>query len=170
MKTLIAGIGNIFMGDDAFGCEVVRRLEREALPVDVDLVDFGIRGLDLHYALTDGYEFVILIDTIQRGEAPGTVYVIEPDVDAPVDGEPEIAPHAMDPASVLQLVASLGEHRPRLLLVACEPACLGGEAGHMGLSDTVAEAVEEGVAEVSRLLAGRAAAAVGINPDLQRAR
>src|SRR5581483_3861800 len=77
-KVLVAGIGNIFLGDDAFGVEVVRALAQRALPENVRVVDFGIRGLDLTYALLDGYEAVIMVDAAPRGGRPGTLYVIEP--------------------------------------------------------------------------------------------
>jgi hydrogenase maturation protease len=151
-RVLIAGIGNIFMGDDGFGCEVARRLSRCDLPEGVDVVDFGIRGMDLSYALMDGYEAAILIDTARRGGPPGSVYVIEPEM--PADDDREIAPHEMHPAKVLRFAASLGERRPRVLLVACEPESLGGTDGHMGLSGTATVAVEEAVAEVQRLVEG----------------
>ena len=75
---LVAGIGNIFRGDDGFGVEVVLRLARRSLPAEVSVVDFGIRGIDLTYALMDGYDAVVMVDTMRRGEAPGTVSVIEP--------------------------------------------------------------------------------------------
>lgn len=157
MKVLIAGIGNIFMGDDGFGCEVAQRVGRCELPEGVDVVDFGIRGMDLSYALMDGYELAILIDTVDRGGAPGTVYVIEPEIDnSKVEvvgsGGHLIAPHEMDPAKVLRVVASMGDRRPRVMLVACQPEYLGGEHGHMGLSESVAAAVEEAVAEVHAIL------------------
>lgn len=154
MKALVAGIGNIFMGDDAFGCEVARRLDDCPLPEGVDVVDFGIRGMDLGYALTDGYDLAVLADTMQRGNAPGTVYTIEPEFDdRQADSAAHLmSPHEMDPKRVLDLIAALGEQRPRVLLVGCEPEDLGGDAGHMGLSDPVAAAVDEAVAEIrSRL-------------------
>ena len=82
-RVLVAGVGNIFLGDDAFGVEVVQRLARRPLPAEVRVVDFGIRGLDLTYALLDGYETVILVDAAPRGGPPGTLYVLEPDVGDP---------------------------------------------------------------------------------------
>ncbi len=151
-RVLVAGIGNIFMGDDGFGCEVARQLTRCELPEGVDVVDFGIRGLDLSHALSDGYELAILIDTVDRGGAPGTLHVIEPEIDGADPGEPLIAPHGMDPATVLRFVASLGERRPRVLLVACQPEYLGGEHGHIGLSTAVATAVGKAVTEVRAIL------------------
>src|ERR1051325_7107702 len=77
---LVAGIGNIFMGDDAFGCEVARRLSARTLPAGVRVVDFGIRGFDLAYAIMDGPDVTVLVDATPRGGAPGTVYTIEPDL------------------------------------------------------------------------------------------
>jgi|AntDeeMinimDraft_5_1070356.scaffolds.fasta_scaffold07334_2 hydrogenase maturation protease len=155
---LVAGIGNIFMGDDGFGCEVIQRLARRSLPAGVDAVDFGIRGLDLSYALMDGYQLAILVDTAERGGEPGTVHVIEPEIDESqadvvASGEQLIVPHAMDPAKVLRLVGSLGTQRPHVLLVACEPEYLGGEHGHMGLSDAVETGVEQALDEIEQLLA-----------------
>jgi hydrogenase maturation protease len=155
-RVLIAGIGNIFMGDDGFGCEVAQRLSRRELPEHVDVVDFGIRAVDLSYTLTDGYDFAILLDTVKRGGAPGTVYVIEPDLsDSNGESEPgehPIAAHDMDLGSILRFVASLGKRGPHVLLVGCEPECLGGDFGHIGLSAVVSAAVDRAAAEVQTLL------------------
>src|SRR5215469_880287 len=81
-RILVAGIGNIFLGDDGFGIEVVRRLAGCDLPACVRVADFGIRGFDLAYAMQDGYDLIILVDACARGDAPGTVYVVEPDLAA----------------------------------------------------------------------------------------
>lgn len=169
-RTLIAGIGNIFMGDDGFGCEIVQRLNRCNLPENVDLVDFGIRGMDLGYALIDGYAQAILIDTVEQGGAPGSVYVIEPEIDdwQVESGEERLSPHGMDPARVLRFIASLGDKRPRVLLVACEPETLGGEAGYMGLSPAVAEAVEAAVTEVQTILANASGDDAAERPNKRR--
>jgi hydrogenase maturation protease len=152
-RVLIAGVGNLFFGDDAFGSEVARRLLRRPQAEGVRVVDFGIRGLDLAYALQDGHEAVVLIDAAPRGGPPGTLYVLEPEVGAPAEAAPD--PHAMGPAAVLRLAASLGGPRGRVLVLGCEPACC--EEG-IGLSETVAAAVEEAVALTeslaARLLAG----------------
>src|SRR5947209_6163179 len=78
-RLLVAGVGNIFLGDDAFGVEVVQRLLRRPQPDGVRVVDFGIRGLDLSYALLDGYEAVILVDAAPRGAPAGTLHVLELD-------------------------------------------------------------------------------------------
>ena len=118
-RILIAGIGNIFLGDDAFGVEVVRRLAARKLPDAVRVVDFGIRGFDLAYALMEGYEVTILVDATPRGGEPGTLYTIEPDLrsaSAPQTGvSPAIDAHSMDPLRVLGLVKALGGEFKRIL-------------------------------------------------------
>ena len=154
-RLLVAGIGNLFKGDDAFGIEVVQRLARRALPEGVRVVDFGIRGLDLTYALLDGYDAAVLVDAAQRGGAPGTVYVIEPEQPAEGNPAPEdlaLSPHDLDPAKVLRLVAALGGGCRRMVVVACEPLTFGGEDGAMGLSDPVAAAVEGAVETVEQVI------------------
>lgn len=153
---LVAGIGNIFKGDDAFGTEVAQRLAARPQPDGVKVVDFGIRGIDLTYALLDGYDAAILIDVAKRGETPGTVSVVVPTL-AP--SEP-LGPHdlmlelhALDPAKVLQVVAAMGGDCRNILLVACEPVTFGDEeTGAMGLSPEVAVAVEAAVPIVERLM------------------
>ena len=103
-SVLVAGIGNIFLGDDAFGVEVVRALARCSLPDAVCVKDFGIRGFDLAYALLDPWEMVILVDALPRGGAPGTLYTLEPDLSTmgdPASSDMAINPHGMDPVRVL---------------------------------------------------------------------
>jgi hydrogenase maturation protease len=141
-RILIAGIGNIFLGDDAFGVELANRLAEENLPPEVRVADFGIRGLHLAYEmLDDAYDTTILLDATPRGGKPGTVYLIEPDLAAP--GMPAAADaHAMHPEAVFAAVRALGGRPGRVLIVGCEPACV--EEG-MGLSEPVAGAVEEAV-------------------------
>ena len=142
---LVAGIGNIFKGDDGFGVAVLQRMTGRSLPADVTVKDFGIRGLDLTYALLDGYAAAILVDTAQRGEPPGTVYIIEPEASAIADPQPEdllLSPHELDPARVLRLALALGSKCRRIVLVACEPASFGDEElGAMELTAPVAAAV-----------------------------
>ena len=82
-RILIAGVGNIFHGDDAFGVEVIRALSTRPLPEQVVVEDFGIRSYDLAYALTDSYDAVILVDAMPRGRPPGTVSLVEPDTARP---------------------------------------------------------------------------------------
>ena len=145
---LIAGIGNIFLGDDAFGVEVVQRLANCKLPDRVKAIDFGIRGFDLACALLDGYDVTVLVDACPRGGTPGSVYVIEPDLsslDRQEAQQSSVDAHSMNPLNVIRLAKSMGGELKRIVLVGCEPATLGPEEGHMGLSDPVATAV--GVAE-----------------------
>jgi hydrogenase maturation protease len=154
MSILIAGVGNIFQGDDAFGVEVARRLLATEMPPGVMVKDFGIRGVDLTYALMDGHDTVILVDAAARGEKPGTVSLVE--CDRAVNGIPDapiLSAHDLDPAKVMQLVAALGGDCGRLLLVACEPADLGGADGRIGLSPPVAAAIEPATQLVMSLLA-----------------
>jgi hydrogenase maturation protease len=150
MKVLIAGIGNVFMGDDGFGCEVVRRLAAAPLPAGVDAIDFGTGGMDLGYALTEGYDAAILVDTVAPNHAPGTVSVIEPELEACATAE--LVPHGMDPVRVLRFAAALGKLPPRLRLVGCEPEFLGGEDGHLGLSGVVETSIERALVEIRLLL------------------
>jgi len=153
-RILVAGIGNIFLGDDAFGVEVVRRLQSTGLPTSVQVKDFGIRGFDLAYALQDGYETVILVDAFPHGEPPGTVYVVEPDLDAAASGSngAMVDAHSMNPVRVLQMASSMGTNLPQVLLVGCEPENLGGDEGHMGLSLTVEPAVDRAAIKVQSLV------------------
>jgi hydrogenase maturation protease len=119
-RLLVAGIGNVFLGDDGWGVALADRLARRELPAGVDVVDYGIRGMDLAYAMVDGgYDAVVLLDAAPRGDAPGTLYVIEPEIDA---GEVAIDTHGMDPVKVLAMVQGLGADPPRTLVVGCEPA------------------------------------------------
>ena len=152
-RILIAGIGNIFLGDDGFGVEVVKRLSTRELPAGVRVVDFGIRGFDLAYALQDGYETTILVDACPHGQAPGTISLIEPDLsklDEPQQGI--IETHGINPLNVLRMVASMGGGLKKVLLLGCEPATLGGEEGEMGLSTPVEAAVDEAVQMIASLV------------------
>jgi len=151
---LVAGIGNIFLGDDAFGVEVVQRLSQREMRKTVRVTDFGIRGLDLAYALQDAYETVILVDAIRQGGEPGTLCVIEPELDVGASDETRsvIDGHGMDPVRVLRLAASMGVTLQRVLLIGCEPQNLGGEEGYMGLSAPVEVAVSEAVKRIELLI------------------
>jgi hydrogenase maturation protease len=158
-RILIAGIGNIFLGDDAFGCEVVKSLAGRGMPEGVEVVDFGIRGFDLAYALHDGYEAVIFVDALPRGEEPGTVYLIEPEIED--EGGVTLDTHGMDPVKVLRLAHALGAEMPRTLLVGCEPQNIPGRGGSqphpyddmlMELSEPVQAAVEGAATLVESLV------------------
>jgi hydrogenase maturation protease len=118
-RILVAGIGNVFLGDDGFGVALADRLVRRELPVGVEVVDFGIRGMDLAYAMQDGYDAVVLLDATPRGEPPGTLYLIEVEHDE--EGEATLDTHGMDPVKVIGLVRALGGKPPPLFVVGCEP-------------------------------------------------
>ncbi len=155
-RVLIAGIGNIFFGDDAFGVELARRLAGRAFPASVRVVDFGIRGVDLTYTLLDGWDVAILLDAVPRGGAPGTLYVIEPDCTPAGTPEPAdlmLETHNLDPVRVLRLVAAMGGSLRRVLLVGCEPVPISAEDDIApGLSPAVAAAVERAVELVESLV------------------
>ncbi len=153
---LVACIGNIFLGDDGFGCEVAKGLANCRLPDEVRVVDFGIRGFDLAYALLDGYEVTIFVDATPRGGEPGTLYTIEPDLDE-LEGldaqQMMVETHGMNPMKVLCMVKSMGGEFKRILLVGCEPASFGPEEGQMGLSEPVQSAVVEAIRLIESLVA-----------------
>lgn len=154
-RTLVAGVGNIFQRDDAFGVEVVRLLAEHPAPPDVQIRDFGIRGVHLAYDLLDGCDLFVLVDAAARGDRPGTVTVLEVEPRAaPADGgnpltAPIIDAHSLAPDDIFALLASLGGRPERSLVVACEPADTG--AG-MGLSEPVQAALPHAVRAVEDIL------------------
>jgi hydrogenase maturation protease len=157
---LVAGIGNIFLGDDGFGVEVAQRLAARPQPDGVQVTDFGIRGFDLAFALLDEPEATILIDAMPRGGTPGTVYVLEPDLDAgpeataPDHAEGSFQGHAMTPDSVFALVRTLGGRPRNVTVIGCEPFTFGPEnEGQMGLSEPVAQSVDVAVLAVEQQIA-----------------
>jgi hydrogenase maturation protease len=154
-RVLIAGVGNVFLGDDGFGVEVVRHLTGTALPAGVELFDVGIRAVHLAYELLDGCELLILVDAAARGEPPGTVTVLEVEPGEPGDATggqlPAIDAHSVTPDSVLALVHRLGGQSARTLVVACEPAAL--EPG-MELSAPVRAAVPEAARLIGTIVGG----------------
>lgn len=146
-RVLVAGVGNLFLGDDGFGPEVVRRLAAEPLPDGVEVRDYGVGGIHLAYDLLDGVDTLVLVDVEPRGDAAGTVRVVEVDT----EGLEEVAPdaHRMDPVSVIGTVRLLGGTPPRMLVVGCEPADV---SEGIGLSEPVAAAVEPAVSTVRELV------------------
>jgi hydrogenase maturation protease len=153
-RVLVAGIGNIFLGDDGFGVETVRALAGRDLPDAVEVVDIGVRGVHLAYQVLDGYGTLILVDATERGGEPGTLYVIEHDgagrdaEGVPLDG------HRMAPDAVLALLGTLcagtGARPPRrTLVVGCEPASV---EERIGLSAPVSAAVPQAVRLIEELL------------------
>jgi hydrogenase maturation protease len=155
-RILVAGIGNIFLGDDAFGVEVAQRLLRQPRMQNVRVEDFGIRGLDLVYALTDGYDTAILIDAVPRGDGPpGTLYLLEPQLESKDDSPPLIEAHAMDPVKVLRTAKAMGNCPRRVYIIGCEPSAPAeADEGEQPLEMTlpVAAAVEEAVKMVESLV------------------
>jgi len=152
-RILVAGIGNIFFGDDAFGCEVAKQLADRPLPKGVRVIDFGIRSYDLAYAMMDGYDATILVDASPQGSEPGSVYLIEPDLKKLDELQDEaVNAHSMNPVRVLQLVRSLGGTPGWLRVVGCEPAVLDVEEGAMGLSEKVRAAVAPAIEMIESLI------------------
>ena len=154
-RILVAGAGNIFLGDDGFGVEVARRLADIPVPDGVEVTDVGIRGVHLAYQLLDGYDVLILVDALQRGGEPGTVHVIEADLDAaePVGADPAqplMDAHSMTPDAVFAILKALGGTVGAALVVGCEPA---DTSERIGLSPAVAAAVQPAVDTVLKLLA-----------------
>jgi hydrogenase maturation protease len=150
---LVAGIGNIFLGDDAFGSEVARRLMNEMLPPEVRVIDFGIRTYDLAYALMDGYDVTILVDITAQGQTPGTIYLIEPDL-TQLDrlDEDLVDAHSLNPARVLQMLRCFESSPGKLYLIGCEPAILETEDGQIGMSEMVEKSVPQAIEWVKTLV------------------
>jgi hydrogenase maturation protease len=148
-RVLIAGLGNIFLGDDAFGVEVVKRLSMMTLPDDVRVVDVGIRSVHLAYQLRERtYDTVILIDAVSKGAEPGTLYLLEPENDEDTRHDRVADAHAIHPQDIIALIQQLGGRSPRMIVVGCEPFRTGPDAG---LSPRVTAAVDEAVELVMRL-------------------
>lgn len=154
-SVLVAGIGNIFHRDDAFGVSVVAKLANARLPGNVHVVDFGIRSFDLMLALLEGYELTILVDTVARGGVPGTIYTIEPDLETigktSESGTYENA-HGLDPVRVLATAKNAGARLGRVVVVGCEPATLDDETGRIGLSEEVEAAIDPAIEMIRSLL------------------
>lgn len=151
MKILVAGIGNLFFGDDGFGCAVASTMAKRPEAPGVTVRDFGIRGLDLAYELTSGYDAAILVDAARRGRAPGELFVLEPsasETTRPLDA------HGLTPEHVLGLARDLGGVLPVLRLVGCEPLALGSEDEPLdGLTPSVAAAVPRAIGLIDELVA-----------------
>lgn len=158
-KVLVAGIGNIFLGDDGFGVEVVRRLVGRPLPAGVEVVDVGIRGVHLAYQLMNGYDALVLVDAAPRGGQPGDLFVIEPDVAGSTAAStaavtagtvPLVDAHGMEPGSLLSMLDALGGQVERVVVVACEP---GDVSEGIGLTTAVEAAVPRAVELVEEVVA-----------------
>jgi hydrogenase maturation protease len=155
-RVLVAGIGNVFLGDDGFGVALAERLARCALPAGVEVVDYGIRGMDLAFALQDGWDLALLLDATPRGDAPGTLYVIEPRLSEEDVAGAVLNGHGMDPVSVLAMSRTLtGSVPPRTLVVGCEPLTrMTGDEDEVvaTLSEPVRAALDEAERLVLQLL------------------
>ena len=152
-KVLVAGIGNIFLGDDAFGVEVVQRLAKLSLPENVEVRDFGIRGYDLAYALMEDWDLTILVDALPQGQPPGTLYTFEPELPDGAESVSSPDAHSMNPVSVLHMVWALGGHFGRILVLGCEPEIVeANDDGRIGLSAPVEAAVDEAVGIIWQLI------------------
>ncbi|MBA2504896.1 MAG: hydrogenase maturation protease [Thermoleophilaceae bacterium] len=148
-KVLIAGVGNLWLKDDGFGSEVVKRLEALELPENVAVFDFGTGGLDLAYEVLRGYDGLILVDVSRQGGAPGTIYLMEPseeEAEAGIEDGDVINPHAMDVQTVLRFVKTTGGWPGKVVVVACEPAVV--EEMGIGLSDEVTASLDAAVKAV----------------------
>jgi hydrogenase maturation protease len=160
-RVLVACVGNIFLGDDGFGVAVAERLRGRRFAAGVQVVDFGIRGMDLAYALLDPYEALILVDAAPRGKAPGTLTVLDatpPATDERVAGaragHEGVETHSMDPVKVLHYARALGAAPVRTFIVACEPErpAADDDELRMGLSEPVQAAVGEAATLVETLV------------------
>ncbi|MDA3625220.1 hydrogenase maturation protease [Saccharopolyspora sp. WRP15-2] len=149
LRILVAGVGNVFLGDDGFGVAVADRLALDP-PAGVRVEDFGIRGVHLAYELMNGYDVLILVDAMARGAAPGTVSVVEPDLDA-IEPSSGVEAHAMNPDQVLACCKGLGVRLNRVLVVGCEPEDC---SYRWGLTDRIAASVDAGASTVRELVAG----------------
>jgi hydrogenase maturation protease len=143
MRTLVAGLGNVFEGDDGFGVAVAARLADEHWPEGAETRDYGIRGVHLAYQLLDGYDLVVIADAVTRGGQPGTLYVIDhatdDDLEPPGQDSPMFDAHDLTPDAVLALVPLLVGTLGRVVVIGCEPQTI---APRMGLSAAVEGNVE----------------------------
>lgn len=152
---LIAGIGNIFLGDDGFGPEVIRHVAPTISDPRIRVVDYGIRGMHLAYDLLDGWDLLLLVDAVPDRGAPGTVHAFEADLET-VCGTSGVDAHAMDPAAVFASLAALGGRPPHTVVIGCEVADV---AEGIGLSRPVAAAVPAAVRTIQTVVAGELATA-----------
>jgi hydrogenase maturation protease len=150
-RVMVAGIGNIFLEDDGFGVEVIKELEGGDLPEWVQIADYGISGMHLAYDLLGGYDTTILVDATPRGEAPGTLYLIEAETGEDYPAGPAVDAHGMQPDAVFRLLRLLGGDAGRVVVVGCEPASL---EHRIGLSPKVRDSVAGAVKLVTDLAWG----------------
>jgi hydrogenase maturation protease len=159
-RVLVAGIGNVFLGDDGFGVAVAQRMGREPLPAGTTVVDYGIRGVHLAFELLSPPDLLVLVDITSRNGAPGSLYLIDPETDSTDASSPGTDGHAMDPRAVFVAVQQMGGALPRTRIVGCEPADL---SERMELSDPVREAIEPAIAMIRRLIESEVGESCGEN-------
>lgn len=152
-RILVAGIGNVFLGDDGFGPEVIRhaarpREQRDVDGVTVKVVDYGIRGMHLAYDLLEDWDALVLVDAVPDRGRPGNLHVFEADHET-LSSSPGLEAHSMDPAAVFGTLAALGGSAPPTIVIGCEVSNI--DEG-MGLSDPVAAAVPGAVAAIDDVL------------------
>jgi hydrogenase maturation protease len=153
---LVAGIGNIFLGDDGFGSEVVRRAAHRLADTDARVVDYGIRGMHLAYDLLDDWDALVLVDAVPGRGAPGTLHVFEADHEA-LSTAPALDAHSMDPAAVFASLAALGGRPPYTVVVGCEADNVDEGIGLSPAVDRAVDGAVDAVAEVVSTLSTRAA-------------
>jgi hydrogenase maturation protease len=153
-QILVAGVGNAWLQDDAFGGTCARRLEERGVPSGVTVMDFGTGGLDLAYEIMRGYDALILLDASRQGGEPGTLYVIEPSMDdlagSSIEDGDVINPHGMDPQTVLRFVGAIGGFSGRVVVIGCEPGQVD-EVG-LGLTPAVDDVVERALTLVTETI------------------
>ncbi len=147
-RVLVAGVGNVLLGDDGWGVAVANRLAREELPAGVRVADFGIRGLHLAFELLDEPDLLVLVDAMARGGAPGTLYLVNHEVASEVEAPPAPDAHGMHPAAVLSALEAMGGTLPPSWIVGCEP----GPCEGLALSDAAEQAIDPAIAIIRRLV------------------
>ncbi|CAM3144604.1 hydrogenase maturation protease [Prescottella defluvii] len=156
-RVLLAGIGNIFLGDDGFGPAVLQAVAGGSLPEGVRAEDYGIRGMHLAYDLLGGWDGLILVDAVPDRGTPGAIRVFEVNRELP-DTSPRLDAHGMDPASVFASLAALGGALPRTVVIGCQVRDV--DEG-IGLSGPVARAVPAAV-DAARAVLAEFGAGVGV--------
>ena len=146
---LVAGIGNIFLGDDGFGPEVIRHVGDRLAGSGVKVVDYGIRGMHLAYDLLEDWDALVLVDAIPSRGSPGAIHVFEADHES-LSPNSGLDAHSMDPAAVFASLSALGGTPPYTIVVGCEAASV--DEG-IALSDAVAGAVPHAVRAVDEVVA-----------------
>jgi hydrogenase maturation protease len=146
---LVAGIGNIFLGDDGFGPEVIRHVPQRLAGPRVSVIDYGIRGMHLAYDLLDGWDALVLVDAQPNRGSPGTLHIFEADHEA-LSMITHLDGHAMDPAAVFAGLAALGGTPPHTVVIGCE---VGDVTEGIGLSDAVAAAIPDAVRAIEDVVA-----------------